>query len=620
MALFRRFLRFARPYRLPLLTALLLVFVTTGFTMLTPYLMQRVIDTLTPLYGDGWKTLSQSAQDEAVGNAHNLLTTVVSILIGVSVLASLTGYMRSIILLFVGNRVVFDIRQRLFRHLQRLSMRYYERNSSGRIMARVLYDVDAVQSILSSGIVGMLTNIVTLVVAVGIVVSYGFTIHSTLLPVIAIGVLPLYAINFLAMQKRIRHAASEARDQYSEVYATLSESIAGIKVIKAFAREQHEARKFVREVRDTIDLNIQTGKLRTILGINAGFITSMSNLSVLLLGGWMVIRNEMSLGQLIAFRSYMSMMYGPVIALVTINDTLNWVMTAVERIFETLDTMPDVQPPERPVRLHEVQGHVEFKRAGFYYDPGEMVLEDINIDGRPGTVTALVGPSGSGKTTLVHLIPRFYDPTEGQVLVDGHDLRDIQISSLRRTIGMVLQENFLFQGTLRENIKYGRPEATDEEVVQASIAANCHDFIMEFPDGYETISGERGTRLSGGQRQRIAIARAILRNPRILILDEATSDLDSESEALIQDALDKLMKNRTTFIIAHRLSTVMNADEIVVLDHGQIVERGTHAELATAGGLYEKLCEVQFKRAQEKVEEHLAKQASEAETKKKGEE
>jgi subfamily B ATP-binding cassette protein MsbA len=233
------------------------------------------------------------------------------------------------------------------------------------------------------------------------------------------------------------------------------------------------------------------------------------------------------------------------------------------------------------------------------------VLEDVSLAAEPGKVVALVGPSGSGKTTIVHLIPRFYDPTEGRVLIDGHDVRNLNLQFLRRNIGMVLQENFLFSGTIRDNIRYGRPDATDEEVVRAAVAANCHDFIMELPDGYETIVGERGTRLSGGQRQRIAIARALLRDPRILILDEATAELDSESEALIQEALERLMRDRTTFIIAHRLSTVMNADQILVLDQGRIVERGTHAELATAGGLYAKLCEVQFKRAQDKIDEHL---------------
>ncbi len=295
------------------------------------------------------------------------------------------------------------------------------------------------------------------------------------------------------------------------------------------------------------------------------------------------------------------------IALVSINDTINWVMAAVERIFETLDTIPDIRERKAPIRVKRVEGYVKMEHVQFAYEPGELVLDDINLEAGPGKVTALVGPSGSGKTTLVHLIPRFYDPTSGVIRIDGHDLRDLSLTSLRRNIGMVLQESFLFMGTLRENIKYGRPEATDDEVVQAAIAANAHDFITEFPEAYETRAGERGARLSGGQRQRIAIARALLCNPRILILDEATSDLDSESEALIQEALQYLMKGRTTFVIAHRLSTVMNADEILVLDHGKIVERGTHGELAAAGGLYSELCEIQFRRAVRKMEEHEAK-------------
>jgi len=315
---------------------------------------------------------------------------------------------------------------------------------------------------------------------------------------------------------------------------------------------------------------------------------------------------EMTMGQLVAFRTYQTQLYAPVLMLVTINNQLQTVIAAVERIFETLDTSPDIEERRDPIKLERIEGRVEVEHLSFSYEPGELVLEDISFIAEPGTVTALVGPSGSGKTTLVHFIPRFYDPQEGRVIIDGHDIRDVSLSSLRRHIGMVMQEDFLFSGTLRENIKYGRPRATDEEVIQAAMAANAHDFIMEFPDGYESMVGERGTRLSGGQRQRISIARALLRNPKILILDEATSALDSESEALIQDALEHLMKNRTTFTIAHRLSTVMNADTILVLDEGRIVERGKHAELATAGGVYEMLCEVQFNQAIEKMKEHEA--------------
>jgi len=304
---------------------------------------------------------------------------------------------------------------------------------------------------------------------------------------------------------------------------------------------------------------------------------------------------------------YQGMLFGPVISLVTINATIQNVMAAVERIMDTLDTVPDIKDKPTAKSPAYIEGKVEFRRADFAYEPGQPVLEDITFVAEPGKMVALVGPSGGGKSTLVNLIPRFYDPTSGEVLVDDIDLRDMRGSTLRRNIGMVLQETFLFHGTLRENIKYGKPEATDEEVLQAAIAANAHDFIMEFPDGYETEVGERGVRLSGGQRQRISIARAILRNPRILILDEATSALDSESEFLIQQALGELMKGRTSFVIAHRLSTVMNADLILVLDEGRIVERGVHAELATKpDGLYAHLCEIQFKRAEEKLKEYQA--------------
>jgi ABC-type multidrug transport system fused ATPase/permease subunit len=468
----------------------------------------------------------------------------------------------------------------------------------------VLYDVDAIQQVISGSLVEIISNIVTVVVIIVLL----FTFNGKL-ACFAIAILPLYVMNFLVVRNKIHQAAAESRDQYTEIYSTLSESISGIKIIMSFAREGAEARRFVNECRQSIRMNMRAGHWGAILGMGANLLTVLANVAVLLIGAREVLlTGRMSMGELIAFRTYLSMLYTPIIALVTVNDTITTVMTAVERIFETLDTVPDLTERRDAIRLGRVEGRVECEKVGFSYEPGEMVLDDINFVAEPGSSTALVGPSGSGKTTLVHLIPRFYDPTAGRILLDGTDLRDVTLASLRCNIGMVMQESFLFMGTLRENIKYGRPEASDEEVVQAAIAANCHDFIMEFPDGYETLVGERGTRLSGGQRQRISIARALLRNPRILILDEATSALDSESEALIQEALDRLMKGRTTFTIAHRLSTVMEADTILVLDQGKIVERGKHAELATTeGGLYARLCEVQFKKAEEKVAEHLAK-------------
>ncbi|MCD6352307.1 MAG: ABC transporter ATP-binding protein [Armatimonadetes bacterium] len=597
MALLLRLLVFARRYKWRIFLALLLVFAGTGLGMVSPYISKLLIDNF-----GGWHKLTPAQREGQLGQAMALFLALVGAMLGLRISGAMIRYSRSMILVFVGNRAIFDLRSQLFRHVQKLSMRWFERHSHGRVMARVLYDVDAVQYALSGGLVDMLSNTVTLV---GVLIV--LFVRAPGLAVIAVSILPLYVANFLLFQRPIRRAAAEARDQYSEVYGILSESVAGIRVVKAFAREQHEARRFVQELRNSIDLQIRLARLRTLLSVSSSLLTGLASVAVVYFGGLRMLRDaSMTLGDLMAFNQWLGMLYGPVIALVTVNDTLNWVLAAVERIFETLDTVPDIADPKQPAKITSIRGDVRFEHVSFAYEPGEWVLEDINLECEQGKMLALVGRSGSGKTTLVHLIPRFYDAAEGRVLIDGIDVRDIPLSLLRRSIGMVLQENFLFSGTIRDNIRYGRPEATDEEVVRAAMAANAHDFIMEFPDGYETVVGERGTRLSGGQRQRVAIARALLRDPRILILDEATAELDSESEALIQEALERLMKDRTTFIIAHRLSTVMNADEIVVLEDGRIVERGTHAELATAGGVYAKLCEVQFKRAQDKIEEHLA--------------
>ena len=618
MNLFTRFLRFARNYTMTLLVALLLVFISTAMSLPMPHLGGILIDQVA-----GFEKLQEVVQEAAEGTSadagsEQLITPdmlqarqneawryvifICLVMVGLHVAGSFIGYSRAMMLMFVGNRVVYDVRRRVFRHLQRLSLRYFDANPHGRIMARVLYDVEAIQGVMSQNLVDLVTNFVTVVVIMFLLFFFNWR-----LAFFAVGIMPLYVIIFMAFKNKIRRAASEARDQYAEVYSTLSESVSGVKIVKSFARESSEVRKFTTECRQSIQLNMNTGRWRTLLGIAANSVTVLANVAVLFFGGREVLlENRMTMGELIAFRTYLTMLYAPILALVTINDTINTAMTAVERIFETLDTVPDVTERSDAKRIGRVEGRVEFEKIGFSYEAGDQVLTDINFIAEPGTATALVGPSGSGKTTAVHLIPRFYDPTEGRILLDGMDLRDISLRSLRNNIGMVLQESFLFMGTLRENIKYGRPDASDDDVIQAAIAANCHDFIMEFPDGYETLVGERGTRLSGGQRQRIAIARALLRNPRILILDEATSALDSESEALIQEALDKLMKNRTSFSIAHRLSTVMNANTILVLEQGRIVEQGTHAELANAGGLYAKLCEVQFKRGQEAIDQFEA--------------
>ncbi|MGQ9732585.1 MAG: ABC transporter ATP-binding protein [Candidatus Zipacnadales bacterium] len=603
MHIFLRFLRFVRPFRWRLAWALLLVFVTHGLTLPIPKITAKLIDRIPP-----WQGLEPVARAAKRGELVELLVIICGIIVGLHLLTALISYSRGMAIAFVGQRVLFDVRTAVYRHLQRLSLRYYETRSTGRIMARVLYDVDAIQSMLSGGLVDMLSNTIMVIVLVPLL----FFMHVKL-AFIAIAFVPLYVMNFLLLRKRIHAAAAEVRNQYSEVYATLHESIAGVKVVKSFVRERYEARRFVRELREQVRLGLRSARWNQLMGIGAGLITNMANVIILYIGGMMVLTNPKALtfGDLVAFQTYLGMLFGPVIALVTINQTIQNVLAAIERIMDTLDSVPEIKDKPTARSPAEIRGKVEFREVDFAYEPGQLVLEDISFVAEPGQMIALVGPSGGGKSTLVNLIPRFYDPLNGAVLVDDIDLRDFRTSTLRRNIGIVLQETFLFSGTLRENIKYGKPDATDEEVIQAAMAANAHDFIMEFPDGYETEVGERGVRLSGGQRQRISIARAILRNPRILILDEATSALDSESEFLIQRALAELMKHRTSFVIAHRLSTVMNADLILVLDEGRIVERGVHAELATQpNGLYAHLCEIQFKRAEEKLREYEAQRAS----------
>lgn len=613
MALFFRLLKFATRYRAGIIFAIVLVFVTTGVGMVPPYLTRLLVDSQL----SNFHTLTPAAQVSVRDELWTLVLAVCGALLGVRLSLAIIGYVRSMIMVVIGNRVVFDIRQQLYRHLQRLSMRYFETRSTGRIMTRILYDVSAIQQTLTGNLVDIITNSTTILFVFVLVFSINWR-----LALVAVGVLPLYVINFLVWQPIIRRASRDAREQFSAVSGQLNDAISGIRVIKAFTRERSEARRFVHEIREIIDLNVQAGRARTWLGVISSFLTGVASIIVIYIGGREILfAGRMSYGELIQFNAYMTMLYSPIIALVTINDQIQVAMAAIERIFELFDTTPEIQERRNPIILRSCEGRVELEHVYFAYDPSEDVLTDVTFTAEPGTVTALVGRSGSGKSTLVNLIPRFYDPTRGRILLDGKDLRDLQITSLRKQIGMVMQESFLFAGTLRDNIRYGRPDAADSEVVQAAIAANAHDFITEFPDGYETRVGERGTRLSGGQRQRISIARAILRNPRILILDEATSALDSESEQAIQEALEYLMQGRTTFTIAHRLSTVMNATEIIVLDHGRVVERGTHAELATAGGIYEMLCDVQFRQAVEKMEEHeeaLEEERRQRERKKKG--
>lgn len=573
----RRFARYIYPQRWRVVTALSLIILLQAQGAIGPYLTRLVIDEVIP---------------------HRRMEMIKWILLGVLTLratALTLSYWRTYTVSMIGQLVLFDLRNDIYRHLQRLSLSFYEKHQAGQILSRLMWDVQAVNQLFSSAFIQLISDSVAAVIYIFLLFSM-----NAKLAFFAILVLPFYAADFLYLRPKIRRASMETQQKFSYIVASASEKISGAKVVKSFTRERSESRRFAGDLREKTTLELGAVRLSSKLGTTSEFISGIGTAIVLCYGGYLAIHDAgqpgaMTAGALMQFLSYLSMLYGPIVRLVQVNDVIQRASVSIERIWEVMDAEPAVADKPDSVLLPPLRGHVVVENVSFGYDPDKMIIKNINLEVQPGQMIALVGPSGSGKSTLSNLIPRFYDPAEGRILIDGHDLRDVKLHSLRSQIGIVLQETFLFAGSIRENLRYGAPDATDKEIVEAAQAANAHDFIIELENGYETQIGERGLKLSGGQKQRLAIARAILRNPRILILDEATSALDSESEALIQEALEHLMRGRTTFVIAHRLSTIMKADRIVVLDQGEMKEVGTHIELLELNGIYARLYIEQFK-------------------------
>ncbi|HTT36930.1 MAG TPA: ABC transporter ATP-binding protein [Burkholderiales bacterium] len=501
-------------------------------------------------------------------------------------------YYRSYLAQLAGHRVMLDLRSDLFQHIQRLSHSFFQTRQSGGIVSRLTADIALAQNFVGAAMTNIWMDAVSCVFYLALLLAM-----DVRLTLAALLVFPLYIACMRIYGAESKRTSREVQEAMEEFSGELQERIAGYAVVKSFAAERRESRGFFTRARNLFDLvmaNVRTTNMSSSL---VQWLTEMATLGLIWYGGWQIFKGQSSIGVVVAFIHLLRQLYFPVNRISEMNTVLQNSLAAIERIFEVFDTEPDVRERPGATPLPRIHGEIRFDHVSFGYTSEQLILKDIDLAIRPGEVVALVGPSGAGKTTLVQLLPRFYDPVRGSVRVDGVDLREVTLRSLRSQIGIVAQDTLLFSGSVRDNILYGRPDASEGELERVVKAAHADVFIRELPEGYDTLLGERGAKLSGGQRQRIAIARAFLGDPRILILDEATSALDSESEHLIQDALKRLMRGRTNVVIAHRLSTVLHADRIVVLDRGRIVQVGPHELLLSEGGLYRRLYETQFRSA-----------------------
>lgn len=530
-----------------------------------------------------------------VGNNGRLAVVALSVL-ALYVVLGVASFYRSYWAGQAGHRLIFDLRYALYQHIQGMSHSFFDERRSGTIVARFVSDIQLAQNFVGSA----LTNVWMDSASLGFVVWILFVLEHRLAWV-ALAVIPFYVGLIRYFSPRIKAASRSVQEMLEDFSGELQEKIAGVSVVKAFNREQHEARRFYRSSRTLLDLTLRNVALSSANQAGTTLLTSVAPLIVVWAASAMILRGTLSVGTMIAFYAYLGSLYLPLQRFSELSVVVSNSLAAIERIFEFFDIRPEVAEARDARPLQGAAGRVSFRGVSFSYPSrrnGHPVLSAINLDVEQGETVAIVGRSGAGKSTLVSLIPRFYDVSEGTVCIDGIDVRRLTLASLRDHIGIVPQDSILFSGTLQENLLYGKPDATEAEVLAATRAANADEFIVQLPEGYLTIVGERGIRLSGGQRQRVAIARTFLKDPPILILDEATAALDSESENLIHDALHRLMRGRTTFIIAHRLSTVMNADRIVVIEQGTIREIGRHADLLARGGVYTQLYEEQFRPVQ----------------------
>ena len=571
---FRRLFQFVGPYKVRLYGAVIAVVIGSLLGLAGPYMLQFLID--------------------AVFKNNNvvLLNQITLVLLGIFFLQSVFYFIRAYLLAFIGERVMADLRIKLFEHLQFLSLSFYNERRTGELVSRLTNDVSTVRALVTSDISTGLSQVLTFIGALVLIV-----ITDWRLTLFMFALIPIVALVAIVFGRRLRVLSARVQDQLAEATTVLEEAIGGIRVVQSFTREWYEVKRFSQNIETTFSLAMSRTRLSALFGPVISFMGFAAVVSIFWFGGHEVLAGRMTAGQLFMFLVLTLTIAGSIGQFSGLWTGLQETLGATRRLFEILDTQTDIVERPDAIAVDRVDGKISFQHVSFAYhdDPGNAILEDISLEVQPGEILALVGPSGAGKTTLVNLIPRFFDPSKGSICVDGLDLRALKVESLRHQIGIVPQETLLFGSTVRDNILYGRLDASEAEVIEAAKAANAHAFITQMPMGYDTLVGERGVKLSGGQRQRIAIARAILKNPCILLLDEATSSLDSESEGLVQEALERLMAGRTSIVIAHRLSTIQNANRIAVLEDGRIVETGTHADLITKGGLYAHLYHLQFR-------------------------
>ncbi len=576
LRIFMRIFALLRPHWLPSLGAVTCLGLSTGLSLIIPWLIAYVIDT--------------GLQHGQLGN---LLLVALAILVS-SALRGLFAYGQGYLSQFVSNLVAYDLRNQVYDHLQKLSFAFHDESETGQLMSRLTVDIEAIRNFMT---LGLLRSVLTLVTFVAItVILFRLDVYLALVTLASVPILL-----FLSFQvaRRLRPLWMNVQNENGELGTVMQESLSGVRVVKAFAREEFEIAKFGAKNQELRTMNMSAMRLSAWNQPLMVLVVNIITVLVVWIGGIAVIGHSLSLGVLAAVTQYILLLNTPVRAF---GFMVTWFMRGLsggERIFSVLDIQSTITDVTHAHVLKDVQGHVAFEHVSFAYGKGQEVLHDITIDAKPGQIVALLGATGSGKSTILSLLPRFYDPTRGRITVDGNDVREVTQRSLRQNIGLVLQDVFLFNATLRDNIAYGVANATEEQIIAAAKVARIHDFALMLPDGYDTWVGERGVTLSGGQKQRVAIARTLLLDPRILVLDDSTSSVDMETEYLIQQALDAVMHGRTTFVVASRLRTIKNADQILILDKGSIIERGTHESLLALNGAYTRLYDLQLREQEE---------------------